>query len=310
MVTPAQVEIDRLLSVRRAVARRQHPELARALLFLVESGRLVSALPGVYVRSEDARDPLVRARALVLSDPGAVLTHRAAACWSFWPDIRMDLVDAALASRRRAPAGFRFQRRRIPPELVRYRDGAHFTDPALTALDLVPDVGEDGIDRALRLGVASLAGLRHALELSPHRAGNPQRRTALLDSRDQPWSRSERLLHRLLRDAGVGGWQTNVEVRLADGTFFLDVAFVAQQVGVEVDGWEFHARQPRDFDATLRRHSILESAGWRVLHFTWSHLVDDPAWVLERIVQTVERENRPLTVGTGGLWSAGPGRLR
>ena len=80
--------------------------------------------------------------------------------------------------------GFRFDRRRVPPELVHERHGLRMTVPALTALDLCAELGGDAIDQALRTRTATLEGLHRALELTGHRRGNQDRRALLLDSRD------------------------------------------------------------------------------------------------------------------------------
>jgi len=296
MSSASHIEIEHLLDAHGAVARQHHPELARALGWLTTSGRLSAVLPGVYVRAADAADHRARVRALQLLDPNAVLTRRTAASLSFWPDLRVSTVTAAVGSHRVAPPGYSFERRRVCPELVRHHQGVYLTSPALTSLDLVSELGGDAIDRALRVGAVTLGDLRRALELTPHRRGNRQRRETVVDSRDVPWARSERVLHRLLRNAGVVGWRTNVPVTLAEGRFFLDVAFEDVLVALEVDGWEFHARHPGDFDATLRRHSALESAGWRVLHFTWAQLVEEPDWVLAKVVATVQRQD-PAVIG-------------
>lgn len=287
-------EIERLLHHEGAVSRRQHPDLARTLSWLAESGRVTAILPGVYVRADAAVDPGTRIRALALAEPNAVLTQHAAAVVSFWPDLRVDTVVAAVPSKRHSPAGFRLERRSIPSELVSTREDLYLTAPALTALDLVPSLGGDGIDQALRTGAATLDDLRVAMELTPNRRGNHERMVMLRDSRDAPWAASERLLHRLLREAGLVGWDTNRPVRLPEGLFYVDALFEVARLAIEIDGWEFHARRPADFEATLHKHTALESAGWRVLHFTWAQLTGDPAWVLDKIRQALEWDDRPL----------------
>jgi hypothetical protein len=104
-------------------------------------------------------------------------------------------------------AGFLFTRRRIPPELIRERDGLRFTDPALTAIDLADLDCADGIDIALRARAATLAGMHEALRLSRKRRGNFELKLALqIDGRlhetDQDLFESDRWRQSALVGAG------------------------------------------------------------------------------------------------------------
>ncbi|MGO1972489.1 MAG: endonuclease domain-containing protein [Propionibacteriaceae bacterium] len=167
----------------------------------------------------------------------------------------------------------------------------------MTALDLVDDMDGAAIDRVLRTGSARLPDLWRALELTPGRRGNGARRSLLVDSRDEPWSEAERLLHRLLRAAGLTGWVTNVTVGRGGFRCFVDVAFPAVKVGIEVDGFAFHAAQAgrEQFDWDRYRDSTLVAHGWRMLHFTWPHLTDQPEWVISTIRATLARARRAET---------------
>ncbi|GAA2110292.1 hypothetical protein GCM10009841_32250 [Microlunatus panaciterrae] len=297
-----KAEIARVLTLQGGVlARREHPELARQLDWLVRRGELAHILPGVYVLPELRQDALVRIRAAMEWVPEGVLTGRAAAKVSFWEELRVESVTMAVRSGRASRPGFQLSRRTIPAEQVRRRLRLCFTAPALTAVDLAADLGGDAIDRVLRTGFATLEDLQRAMAQSPGRPGNKDRRTLLLDSRDRPWSAAERRTHRLLRAAGITGWQANFWVELPDGGVFLDVAFVRARVALEVDGWEFHGRIKADFERTWRRHNALVAAGWRVLHITWQQLVDEPDWVIARIRDVLDSENPdPNTSGRLG----------
>jgi len=79
--------------------------------------------------------------------------------------------------------GYAFSRRRIPEELIAWRDGMRYTAPALTAIDLATFACSDAIDIALRVRTATLADMYEALRLTPHRAGNRERLKLLIDSR-------------------------------------------------------------------------------------------------------------------------------
>ena len=289
--------IQRLLMLQGGVvARREHPELVGRLDWMARRGRLKTVLPGIYVEPDLCYDPFARIRAAMRWMPDGILTGRAAAKMTFWDTIRVDTITMAINSGRRGRPGFELTRRRVPREQIRQRLRLRYTSPALTALDLVPDVGGDAIDRVLRTGAATLDDLRAAMEQISGRRGNADRIRMLLDSRNKPWSASERLIHRLLRGARITGWDTNWRVDLPEGTFFLDVAFPELMLALEIDGWEFHGKFKGDFERTWRRHNALVAAGWCVLHITWQQLTEEPQWVLAKIREVMENQKSRMSM--------------
>jgi very-short-patch-repair endonuclease len=286
-VTAAQTEIDHLLRTHSVLSRRDHPHLKRPLEWLAKTNRIAAVLPGVYASHAVASQPWARVRALGLWDPAADVTGRAAAYWSFWDTLAVDEVTAAVGCAKVPQPGYALSQRRIPAGHVLFRGGVSYTAPALTAIDLVPQLGGSAIDEALRTRSATLDTLREALAATPHRRGNRERALTLLDSRDNPWSEAERLLHRILRKGRLTGWATNVAVETVDGTFFADVTFRRSRLILEADGWEWHGRDRGAFHETLRRHTALEAAGWRVLHFGYPSLATEPDWVLEKVRQSL-----------------------
>lgn len=133
--------------------------------------------------------------------------------------------------------------------------------------------GAEAIDEVLRRRAATLAGLRLALDLSANRRGNRRLRELLLDSRDEPWSAAERKFHRILRLLGYTGWRANYRVVLGARTCYLDVAFPAQRVAIEIDGRLFHS-DPAIFGSDRHRQHQIVAAGWRVIRRT-STMLDD-----------------------------------
>ena len=186
----------------------------------------------------------------------------------------------------RSQPGFRQSRWSVPPELVEECGRLRLTAPALTALDLCTEVGGEAIDQALRTRTATLAGMHHALELTPGRRGNQDRRALLLDSRDEPWSEAERLCHRLLRGAGLTGWRSNLPVLVGDARYYLDVAFPQLRLAIEIDG-RLHQQDPELFESDRRRQNALVLDGWIVLRFTWRMLTDCPEAVIAAIRDAV-----------------------
>lgn len=258
-------------------------------------GDLVRLLPGVYGVPEGAADLLMRAAALGLADPDAVVTGRAAARLTWWPELASPVLTAARSSRRAPARGYAWEIRRIPPELILRGNGIAVTHPALTVLDLVGEVGGQAIDEARRRRATTLADMRHALELTPGRAGNPIRRDLLDDSRDQPWSEAERILQRLCRALSLP-WPfvTNHPLRLPDGSLiYLDVAFLVLRLYLEADGYAFHGSRG-SFESDRDRDSALGSLDWVGFRFSASFLAHRGAEAGRRIEAIVRQRARLL----------------
>ena len=269
--------------------RRTSPASGAAFDWLLRTGRIVSLLPGVYVSSTTEPTDLQRAAAVMLWRPEAVLTHEVAA-QKWWPELKVDTVRAAVRARARV-SGFSFSARAIPPDQVRETSLLRYTAPALTALDLCLVVGPDAIDRVLASRAATLTLLRKALSACPNRSGNKERQMLLLDSRDEPWSAAERAAHRLLRQAGLLGWTTNRSIRVDGSLYYLDIAFGAERVAVEIDGRQFHS-DALMFESDRIRQNKVVLAGWTVLRFTWQMLTASPDQVVTDIRRALFRARR------------------
>ncbi len=224
------------------IARGSLPGLTGQIDWALRKGELTSLLAGVYARPSDATNPAVGARAIGLADPHAVICGTAAAWLHGWvpdPGAGFDVASLALKS----TGWLRVHRRDIPPELIRRVGGIKCTSRALTAIDLVPELGPGILDEALRRRVR-LDELRAALTATPHRRGNAERALALADSRDEPWSEAERTGHRALRAKRIKGWVANFPV-IADPEeppiACLDIALKDLKLAFEIDGAQYHA---------------------------------------------------------------------
>ena len=272
------------------ISRRDHPSLANTIAWLVRQGKLVPLLPGVYAQPELARNVEILMRAVSHRHPDAVVFGGAAARVSFWPDAPMGTVDVAASTRVASRPGYRLSRRRIPPELVVERAGLRYTAPALTAIDLATFQCADAIDVAHRTRAATLEGMYEALRLTPNRAGNQERLKLIIDSRNEPWSAAERLAHRILRAAGLTGWETNLPVFLEGSLYFIDIAFPHIKLAIEIDGRR-HQEDQDLFESDRWRQNALVANGWRVLRFTWTMLKEHPEIVVAAIVQAIALKN-------------------
>lgn len=266
--------LDAALAVGRGVlARSDHPNLVHAIDSAVKAGSLVSMFRGIYTSPEHASDFGVKVLALHRADPNVVFTGQSAAHLHH-PAARPPETVTAASQLWRTHPGFRLERRVIPAEFIQRCHGVRVTDPALTALDLALPDGA-AIDDALRHGV-SLAALRAALDATPQRPGNGLRRRLLHDSRDLPWSPAERVAHRALREANVQGWCTNFMIKVGSEHYFVDLAFRAIRLAVEVDGWEHHGSRWA-FGQDRQRDRKLAALQWHVVRFTASEIFDAPA---------------------------------
>jgi very-short-patch-repair endonuclease len=259
------------------------PEVARTTVrSAYAAGRLVRLLPGTYVPTELKDDLMTRCMAVGWWNPDAVIVGAAAARLTFWPDLPVRQIDVA----RRGPVptgrGYRFHRRNVEPWHIIERGGLRVTRPAVTAIELVAELGGDPIDTCLRSRTARLSDLWEAYQAFPARPGNGARRRMLHDSRDKPWSAAERLAHRILRRAHLLGWKANHDITVDGALYFIDIAFLGAKIAVEIDG-RLHEDDPLVFENDRLRQNALVRSGWRVLRFTYAMLVDDPEYVIEAI---------------------------
>lgn len=263
----------------------------RALQSACAAGLVVRLLPGVYVVAQAADHLEARAYAVKRWQPDAVITGRAAARLTFWPTLPVTSIDVARRAHPPRSAGYRFSQRVIAPAFVRDAGAYRVTAPALTAVELVNELGGDVIDTCLRSRAARLEDLWAAVVAHPKRTGNSDRRRVLLDSRDQPWSAAERLAHRLLHDAHITGWCSNFRIVVQGAAYFIDIAFPAERLAVEIDG-RLHEDDPSVFENDRYRQNRLVAHGWTVLRFTWAMLVAHPDYVIATIRAALVRLRR------------------
>ena len=249
----------------------------------VATGRWEVLHPGVYLAAEHEHtmEARVRAAALRAGEP-ATVTGVAAAWWhGLWPQ-PPTTVEVTIPSRRRVrPApGFRIRRRDLD-----WRDRVEtrhlwVTEPALTVLEAAVALGPRGpelLDRALQRRVRFQAVHRaHCRNLGSRGSGAAGE--VLAAAADRAASQAERLVVRLLRAAGIVGWEHGYWI----GGYEADFAFPRSRVAVEVDGWAWHVDVER-FRRDRRKQNVLELAGWTVLRFTWHDLIQRPEAVIAEI---------------------------
>jgi very-short-patch-repair endonuclease len=244
--------------------------------------------PAVYLLAGHRLTDEVRVRAASLwAGEGAVVSGAAAAYWHGMLDRPPRTVELTIPRRSspRCPTGVRVRRRDLASiDVVGNRD-LWLTAGPLTALETavaLPD-GSVFLDRALQRHVR-FPPVYRAFCRNIGRHGSTAAGRLLVAAADRADFAAERLLVRLLRDAGIGGWVLGHPF----GPWRIDLAFPQQKVAVEVDGWAWHVDIER-FRTDRRKQNALVRAGWDPLRFTWHDLDGRPGTVLDEIRETVQR---------------------
>ena len=259
---------------------------------LVAAGRWRRLAHRVYQEASHTTTPRVRVRAVMLSlGDHAVLTGRAAAWWWGLRDEVPDVIEVAVGRdcHQRARPDAVLQRRTVPDREVTTRHGLRVTTLLATVLDAAASMGgDDGahlMDRALQQGRVALGPLRHAQIRRSGRRGSPVTARLIALAAGGAVSEAERLAHSVVRLAGIIGWVANLPLDVpAYGRAVVDLAFPAQKVIVEIDGWAYH-RDLRAFLIDGPRQSALAAEGWVVIRTHWYELTGDP----QTFVDTLRR---------------------
>jgi very-short-patch-repair endonuclease len=246
----------------------------------VREGRWRRLHPGVVLVGGHRLTDAARVRAAWLWAGGrAVVAGPAAACWHGMLAHGVTVIDVTVPAglHRRACPGVRFRRRDLPREDVTTVRGVRVTGRGLTALETavaLPD-GSAFLDRALQRYVP----FDEVYPAYCRSVGCWNSAGALLiAAADRADSAAERVVVRLLRAAGIGGWVLGHPF----GPYLIDVAFPEAMVAVEIDGWAWHVDQDR-FANDRRKGNALVRAGWVVLRFTWHDLTKRPGYVMAEI---------------------------
>lgn len=273
---------------------REHGLTDRRIDELIRADAVEPLWRGVFVVRGAPLTYETRLWSAVLATCGVLGFATAAHLWGiaeFGPD-RVDVIVPRARHLWRQP-GIRVHRTALRPQSVGRRHGLPITSRVETVLDYLGrlPLGDAGriADRAKQRGVLSSADVERRLRQQPGRTGNVRLRDLAPLLADGAEAKSERVLHRLLRRAGITGWQANYDVWL-DGSLMcvVDLAFPRLRLAIEVDGWAFHHATDR-FQRDRTKQNALVSLGWTVLRFTWADLVDRPGYVLAVIRRHVER---------------------
>jgi very-short-patch-repair endonuclease len=261
---------------------------------LLRAGALVRTARGVFLVRGAPLTYRARLWRAVLSGDGALAFASAAHLWGITPDVPPTVhVVIAVGRRVRRPAGVTLHRCFVPASALTRRDGLPVTTLAWTVLDLLGSVSASRAqtlaDRALQQGWITARDIAGRLDQLAGHSGNTRLRELSGQLGDGAAADSERLLHRILRRAGIRNWVANHAV-WSNGALIavVDVALVEERVAIEIDGWAFHSDVDR-FQRDRTRQNALIAAGWVVLRFTWADLTQRPGRVATLIGDQLTR---------------------
>lgn len=260
------------------VAGLSHAAVQRRL----RSGHWVRCARGVYFADDRPFTDAARVRAAVWSyGPQAVGSGLTAAWWHGLTKFAPDVIEMTVPrnSNGRKRDGCRPRRRDLRRSDITELNGVRMTNLPLTVVEAAARTGGGAklMDRALqtRIDLPPLwqAHLRHK-----GRYGSPRARRLLQAADNGARSEAERVLHKLLGDAGITGWRANYRV----GGYRVDVGFPREKVAIEVDGFAFHSGA-EEFQVDRTRQNRIVLLQWQVLRFTWLDLVEYP----ERVIAVI-----------------------
>lgn len=248
----------------------------------VQSGRWRRCAMGVYFVDDRPFTTAARIRAAVWGHgTAATATGLTAAWWLGLMAIEPDVVEVTVPrnSHGRSGAGCTVRRRDLHEQDIFEARGLRVTGVALTVLEASarrgggPKIMDSALQRRVRLAELQQAHCRNR-----RRYGAGAARLMLDAASGGARSEAERLVIQLLREAHIGGWLANFRV----GPYVIDIAFPAQRVAIEIDGWAFHNDQ-QAFQKDRTRQNWLALNGWQVLRFTWLDITQHPERVLAQV---------------------------
>lgn len=175
---------------------------------------------------------------------------------------------------------------RFDPPIV-HVEGLAVVSKSRAVIDSIRLLGwvrtKDAVYRALQTKWITPETLLRATEEFKNRRGNTELRRAAVAASSGSHAESELLAQRLLRRAGLNKFTSNLPVSDERGLIGnIDIAFVKQQVAIEIDGQAWHTDHSR-FQHDRQRQNRLINIGWLVLRFTWDDLTDRPAYVTRTV---------------------------
>ena len=262
----------------------------------ISTGEWLRVHPGVYRLAVVApsAESAVRAVSLWLG-PAAALTGLAAGWW--WGLLDEPPTTWHFTSPRCHPQrqpGIRTSRTFVDPaDLTRHRSVPTISKPlallrsAAQLEQLQPGCGVTLIDRAKQRRLIGQDDLERAFRRNAGTWGTRAMRRLLDRTGDRAHSELERLAVRLLREAGITGFDVNWRTTLSSGRpIELDIAFRQRRLAIELDGYAYHS-SPESHRADLNRANELMADGWVIRRFTYADLIADPDGFVRTVLEVL-----------------------
>jgi very-short-patch-repair endonuclease len=283
----------------REVAARQHGVITagqlralglgeRGIRHRAAAGRLDRLHRGVYAVERPRRESRWLA-AVLACGAGAVLSHRsAAALWDLHRD--RDAVDVTVPNgQRRIRPGLAAHRSALTASDITEHRGIPCTTPARTLVDLAAVVDRKHLERAVDLAeelrLFDLCAIRAQLhEMRGRRGvGRLAGLLAAYDGPDRTRSTAERVLLRLIDDAGLPAPEVNAWIPLpAGGGYEPDLLWRDRGLIVEVDGRTHHARRAA-FEHDRQRDRRLARLGFETRRYAAREIAETPDQVVAEL---------------------------
>lgn len=276
---------------------------------LVRSGDLVRLRTGVYATAKFANQAakgdilrhIVQVAAAVGTQrmTGAVASHQSAAILHGIDLLKQPDKDVVWLTRppgryrSGAVRGVRFHSAAVPEDHVTHVLGLRVTTPARTVLDLARSLPHvDGVvsaDSALHAPVTTKAELSAMLEYFKGWPGAVGARKAVEFSDQRSESALESAARVCFAQFGLPAPELQVNVLDDEFRFIGRVDFIWEKYKTiaETDGMGKY-ENPGKAREQIRRDIRLRAAGYKVVHFTWAELFNDPAAVIARIRKAFE----------------------
>jgi very-short-patch-repair endonuclease len=252
----------------------------------VEQGRLQYLWRPVYLVGPGPPHPLSLAKGGVLTctGDGFISNGWANYLWGFAPVPSLPVDVTVMRGSRRGRRGkvVIHLSRTLEPRDLTTRHGIPVTTAARALLDVAANATIAQLERLFAdahvAKVVTEAQIKDVLQRAGRHRGAPKLGTILRDTPGVTLSDAERILRRLLREAGIEQPITNHPI----GRYKADFCWPAKKLIVEFDGFGAHGHTPA-FHNDRKRNAEITAAGYSVMQVTWRQLTEEPYGVIARI---------------------------
>jgi very-short-patch-repair endonuclease len=192
----------------------------------------------------------------------------------------------------RIPGAHVHRSRALTRDELMYRDRIRCTNPLVAILDLgvvlsAVEVAE-AIIRARQLKLFEPIAVANTIDRlsKPGRTGLTVAREAveLMMIGDRPAETVLEMRFAIGPGTLLPPYEYQHEVRIRGERFFIDFAYPAVRLAIEVDGYEKRAER-RSLDYDDWRQNLITADGWSILRFTWTQVKNDPSFVAAQIIE-------------------------